>query len=517
MSFSFELRALDEAALCRLAETVAAFVKPGDLIALEGELGAGKTTFARALIRNLVGDAEAEIPSPTFTLVQTYDSPRMAIAHLDLYRLSDPSEVDELGLDALLKAGLALVEWPSHAGDRLPVDRLTIALADAAKDDGDIDTELRDVTFTGTGQSESRTRRLAAIIAVLDAAGWRGEGSSIHYLQGDASARGYALLEAPGRAKAVLMDWPRQPDGPPIRDGRPYSRIAHLAEDVKPFVAVADALRRAGIAAPRIEAADLNNGLLVIEHLGNGVYGEALKRGCDQSVLWSTAIDVLLHLRHVRADLALPVTGAENYVLPLYDAEALAIEVSLLPDWLWPHARRAQMPGDLRREFDGLWDDLIARLTVLKTGWVLRDFHSPNLIWRPDREGIDRVGVIDFQDALQGHAAYDLVSLLQDARVDVPLELADELLDRYCAEAALSDTSFDEPELRFAFAALGAQRATKILGIFARLAVRDCKPAYLAHMPRVAGYLARSLEHPQLDGLARFCHRHVLPLVQSST
>lgn len=512
MTTTYRLAPRDEPGLRRLAEIVAAVVRPGDLIALQGDLGAGKTTFARALIRKLLAEPDAEVPSPTFTLVQNYVAPRMHVSHLDLYRITDACEIDELGLDAALANGIALVEWPERAGALLPRERITIALADATHGDGTSDASRREVSITGSGVGAARAARIAAIADLLRRTGWDKDGGAIDYLQGDASARAYARLRMPGRADAVLMDWPRQPDGPPIRNGLPYSRIAHLAEDVRPFVAIADALRAAGVCAPRIEAADLDDGLLVIEHLGDGVYGEALRRGADQAELWTAAVEVLLHLRRVPADRPLPVPGADPHVLPRYDADALGIEVSLLPEWLWRHARGAAMPDDMRSEFDALWHDVIARLAALPSGWTLRDFHSPNLIWRPDRAGLDRVGVIDFQDAMQGHAAYDLVSLLQDARVDVPPALQDALLDRYCSTARAQEPGFDEAELRFAYAALGAQRATKILGIFARLARRDGKPAYLAHMPRVAGYLRRSLAHPELAALAAFNARHVAPL-----
>jgi aminoglycoside/choline kinase family phosphotransferase len=140
--------------------------------------------------------------------------------------------------------------------------------------------------------------------------------------------------------------------------------------------------------------------------------------------------------------------------------------------------------------------------------WVLRDYHSPNLLWLPEREGIARVGVIDFQDAMRGPPAYDLVSLLQDARVDVAPELEAAVFDHYCAAVTARQTGFDRDAFAFAYAALGAQRNTKILGIFARLAKRDGKPAYLRHIPRLWGYLERDLAHPQLAGLKRWYDRH---------
>lgn len=506
------LHSLDETALAYLAQAIASFAHVGDLIALQGDLGAGKTTFARAFIRSLVGNADEEIPSPTFTLVQTYETPRLPIAHFDLYRLADPQELTELGLDDTLNNSVTLVEWPERADGLLPRDVLTVHIVDAA----DENPNHRDVTIHGTGAMAARAERLIYALDLLKRAGWRGVDATISYLQGDASARRYARLTRPHTSppphSAVLMDWPRQPDGPPIRDALPYSRIAHLAEDVRPFVAVAKALHGAGIAAPSVLASSLDACFLVIDDLGDGVYGRELANGADQETLWRAALDVLLHLRSVPADVPLPVSENETWQLPRYDAGAMAIEIDLLADWLWPFAAGTEMPTSLREEYSRIWSNVISSLQKLPTGWTLRDYHSPNLIWRPHESGLARVGVIDFQDAMQGPLAYDLASLLQDARVDVPAALEARLLDEYCSRTRQAEPAFDEPSFRFAYAALGAQRATKILGIFARLARRDGKPQYVAHMPRVWGYLARCLHHPRMSDMKSFYDAHVFAL-----
>ncbi len=495
-----------------LAQVMAAFARPRDLIALEGDLGAGKTTFARAFIRSLAGDDELEIPSPTFTLVQSYATPRLDVAHYDLYRLSDESELAELGLDDALARGIALVEWPERGGALLPTDRLTVRFSDVRLPDGSIDPDARDIEIVSGAGMSARAERLMRIIAFIEAAGWGGGDVDVAYLQGDASARRYARLGRVGNGTAVLMDWPRQPDGPPIRDGKPYSRIAHLAEDVRPFVAVADRLRAFGVATPRILAAELDTGLLLLEDLGDRVFGRELAAGSDQEMLWRAALDVLIALRAAPADAPMPVAGAQSWTLPRYDRGAMTIETELLSDWLWPFATGQEMPGPLKSDYKALWASLIDTLQALPTGWALRDFHSPNLIWQPQHTGLARVGVIDFQDAMQGPLAYDVVSLLQDARVDVASILEQRLLAHYCAAARSLGPGFDEDGFRFAYAALGAQRNTKILGIFARLAVRDSKPQYVAHMPRIWGYLRRCLQHPQLAALKSFYDAHVFAL-----
>ena len=160
-----------------------------------------------------------------------------------------------------------------------------------------------------------------------------------------------------------------------------------------------------------------------------------------------------------------------------------------------------------RSEFERLWREALEDISEAQTGWVLRDFHSPNLLWQAGAEGTDRIGLIDFQDAMIGSTAYDVASIVQDARVDISPALQMALLDRYCA-VRTEQGGFDEDAFRRAFAILAAQRATKILGIFVRLDQRDGKPAYLAHIARLQAYLRDSLAHPALTGLAAWYAEH---------
>jgi len=499
MPASHVLESLDEAQLVRLGEDLAFMARRGDLMTLSGELGAGKTTLARAIIRALLNNPGEEIPSPTFTLVQTYETPRMPVAHLDLYRLGAPEELDELGLDLALSHGIAIVEWPERAGDLLPADRLEVRIDDPSGDTEGGGTGRR-VTLMGRGEWAPRLQRLVAMRALIEGCDGGGD-RELRYLQGDASARRYGRVRGPHRPNAILMDAPRQPDGPAIRNGLPYSQLAHLAEDVRPFVAVAHALRSAGLTVPCIRAQDLENGFLLIDDLGDRVFGAEIVAGtADQATLWRAATDVLLALRDAPPPNGLPVPGDGEHRVSAYDAEAMAIETELLTDWYWPALHGKAIPEEQRTRFVALWREIIPRLAAMDPAWVLRDYHSPNLLWLPEREGIARVGVIDFQDAMRGPAAYDLVSLLQDARVDVAPELEAELFEHYCTGAAARG-GFDRDQFAFAYAALGAQRNTKILGIFARLAKRDGKPGYLRHIPRLWGYLERNLAHPELYSL----------------
>jgi aminoglycoside/choline kinase family phosphotransferase len=303
------------------------------------------------------------------------------------------------------------------------------------------------------------------------------------------------------------MNSPKRADGPPVRDGKPYSQIAHLAEDVTPFIAMAGALRARGLSAPAIFAADRAAGLLVLEDLGNElvVGGEP---PAPIEARYAVATDVLAALHRERLPETLPVEPGVDYALPRYDMEALLIEVELLTDWYLPklEARLSDAKRDL---YMALWRDALLPVVEAPATWVLRDFHSPNLLWLPEREGIARIGLLDFQDAVLGSAGYDLASLLQDARVDVPEMMEIALLSRYTRARLAAQPDFDAPGFARAYATLAAQRASKILGIFARLDRRDGKPQYLRHLPRVWGYLQRSLAHPALAPLAAWYRANV--------
>ncbi len=485
---------VSEADMAQLAAHLAPFLHKGDCLALEGDLGTGKTTFARALIRALLGPhAPDDIPSPSFALLQTYDGPRFPIFHFDFYRISDPEEARELGWDEALASGLVLAEWPERLASELPPDRLHMRISETET------PNERLVTFVGLGRWRDRLARLQAIETFLHAQGW-GEARRAH-LQGDASHRAYVRLTR-GDETALLMDAPPQPDGPPIYDGRSYSQVAHLAEDVGPFVAISQYLRAAGFSTPEIYAVDQHHGLVLLEDLGDQLFGVLIKQRSDDAVteLYDAAISVLVALRRVP-----PIAG-----LPAYDREALEIELSLLGDWFWPLVFGSPMSHTVKDAFFGLWEELITVLLAGETDkWVLRDFHSPNLLWLPERQGVARVGLIDFQDALRGHGAYDLVSLLQDARLDVPPTREAWGLTTYCRAAAAVDPDFAEEAFRRDYAFLGAHRASKVLGIFARLAQRDGKRGYLAHMPRVLDYLRRNLAHPDLASLRHWYDTHL--------
>ncbi|ADZ72616.1 bifunctional tRNA (adenosine(37)-N6)-threonylcarbamoyltransferase complex ATPase subunit type 1 TsaE/phosphotransferase [Polymorphum gilvum] len=480
----------DEAATVRLAEDLAAILAPGDVVTLSGDLGAGKSTFCRALLRALADDPDLEVPSPTFTLVQHYDLPRLPVAHVDLYRIEDPEELDELGLDEGLETGAALIEWPERAQGRIPAGALSITLAQA----GGPDQRTATIRWQG-GDWGVRLARSFAIRALLGRSGW--PAAQRRHLKGDASARSYERIRQDGRT-AVMMNAPALYAEPQLGAELSYSQIVHLAQDVRPFVAVGSELRRRGFGAPDILAADMDLGLLLLEDLGaKGIVaeGEPVPERYEEA----TRLLARMHGQSWPESVSLP--DGTSYRMPAYSRRALLAEADLFLDWYVPEMTGSPAPATLRDEFHGLWQAAFERIADARTGWVLRDYHSPNLLWRAERRGIDRIGLIDFQDAVVGPVAYDVASLLLDARVPVSPALEAHLFHLYCAERQAQDADFDRDAFATTYAVMGAQRVTKILGIFVRLARRDGKPDYMKHLPRMNGYLDRVLAHPVLSAL----------------
>jgi N-acetylmuramate 1-kinase len=502
---TFSLALSNETATAHLMADLAMLIGPGDVITLSGDLGAGKTSAARALIRYLADDDAIEVPSPTFTLVQAYDLPPFPLLHADLYRINDPSELEEIGLSPLPDGTLALIEWPERAPAALPSDRIDIALSHRPA----LGSTARAAEITGYGKAAAQVARLKALRQFLDGAGYA-EAKRLR-MPGDASIRSYARLNRDDGV-VILMNFPRRPDGLAIYDGKSYSAAVHLAEDVKPFVAIDNGLRGHGLSAPAIHHGDLDAGFLITEDFGSAGFVEG-DPPAPIAERYEAATDVLAALHREALPEILPLAPQIDYAIPTFDTDALLVEIGLMLEWYLPD-RGIGPTNNLRAEFVMMWRDLLAKPAAAAKTWVLRDFHSPNLIWLGERSDVARVGIIDFQDAVLGPATYDLVSLLQDARIDVPEALELALLTRYIKARRANDDNFDPAEFAELYAIMSAQRNTRLLGTFARLNRRDGKPQYLRHQPRIWTYLNRSLAHPLLSRVREWYAANVPPPVR---
>lgn len=293
-------------------------------------------------------------------------------------------------------------------------------------------------------------------------------------LAGDASNRRYERLTDPNTGNtAVLMDAPPE-----------------TGENVRPFVKIAKYLRSQGLSAPEILAEDAENGFLLIEDLGDELFARLITQRPElERRLYEAATDVLVQL----------------YSAPVPDLEPLGPRLMAEMSGLVIRKYRTGILGtggaDLLARFENTFEDIL-RATV-KGGHVIvqRDYHAENLLWLPDRDGVARVGLLDFQDARTGHPAYDLVSLLQDARRDVPAGIEMQMIARFIAKTGVEDSGF-----RTAYSVLGVQRNLRILGVFARLSLDRGKPHYLDLIPRVWDHVIRGLDHPALAPIAGMLH-----------
>ncbi|MEL6818663.1 MAG: tRNA (adenosine(37)-N6)-threonylcarbamoyltransferase complex ATPase subunit type 1 TsaE [Pseudomonadota bacterium] len=483
-----ERRNLSQDELHILAQDVAIACQAGDSIALHGELGAGKTSFARAFIRYLA-QSDIDVPSPTFSLVQHYDELPIPVAHYDLYRLADESELDELGLEEALSSSIALIEWPERAGDLLPSASLHMSIVI-----DELDADRRHVSFNGPPTFLTRVEASFSLRSFLRDQGYAS--ATRQPLTGDASTRRYETIT--GHDKQILMVAPPQPDGPPVRDGLPYSKLAHLAEDIRPFVVVGSALCDIGIRAPSIGGFDIGQGLMLLEDLGRGTVLDDDGAPVPDRYIGAGELLAFMHGKPFKKKLS---ARGLQHELAAYNLSIFQMEAELLLDWYVP-AETGKQPGSaMRDEFMAVLQSLWSRLDTERFTILLRDYHSPNIVFDPTRHGTDQFGIIDFQDALWGPAAYDLMSLVHDARVTVASELGGKIIEIYCALRLKSDAQFDVEAFADEAAICTAQRLCKILGIFHRLNTRDGKPAYLAHLPRVRGYIEEALKQPVLAPL----------------
>ncbi|MEO0327155.1 MAG: tRNA (adenosine(37)-N6)-threonylcarbamoyltransferase complex ATPase subunit type 1 TsaE [Pseudomonadota bacterium] len=483
---SIRITTQSEDQTAQLGADIALILRAGDFIALSGDLGAGKSSLSRSIIRYLAQNSVLEVPSPSYTLCNTYEtSPK--IAHFDLYRLTDSQEIDELGWEDALQEGSILMEWAELGFESLPDNAVQIAIKISGENE-------RQFAFEGNPDLLKRIKRSLEIRSFLNENGW--ENAKRKNLTGDASTRSYETIGTSGDA-LLLMNAPAMTDGPPIKHGKPYSKIVHLAEDVKAFVAIDQLLCEMGFRAPEIPAMNLSSGLLLIENLGADLIIDADQQPIPDRYRGSIEFLNALHACTLPDQVQL-VTG-ENHIIPAYDKEAILTEVELLLDWYAPDQSNEPISQQAKQDFEVIWQDLFKIVEDQPKTLVLRDFHSPNIIWREGAKGLDRIGLIDFQDAVVGPTAYDVASLAQDARVDVSERLESELINYYIELGNLDYAGFDEEAFRTGYAIMAAQRATKVLGIFVRLDLRDGKPNYRKNIPRIEEYLRRSLQHPVLS------------------
>lgn len=332
-------------------------------------------------------------------------------------------------------------------------------------------------------------------------------------LPGDASTRRYERLTRDDGKTFMLMDQPPALESQPCRlheteDERRasgYNAMARLAAGrIEAFVAASNYLRAQGLSAPEIYEVDAANGLLISEDLGDDLFARLIERGQDETPLYLSAIEAQARLHELTPPEVLSPEGEYGWPLLSYDDLALKTGADLFIEWLPKFDASARISDEAAAEWEALWSPLRQRAEAGATAFIHRDYHAENLLWLPGRDGAARVGMIDFQDCLRAHPSWDLLSLLQDARRDVAPELEAAALDHYFSLRP----HIDRDAFMKDYAALATLNEARILGIFARLVVRDSKPKYAAFMPRMWRHIGRNLRQPGMEGLLGWFNRH---------
>ena len=335
---------------------------------------------------------------------------------------------------------------------------------------------------------------------------------------GDASTRSYRRLKR-GVEQAILMDAPVAaesaacpPEASPAERGKlGYNALARLAgPNLHAFTELAALLRKAGLHAPEIYAADADQGFSLMEDLGDALYAQVIPAGEDETALYLAAIEALVKLQS--ADQERPVS--DQYTLLDYDAVAMQAETALLTEWYWPFIKGGAPSEEALQAYREVWQACLAQLSAPGT-LVLRDYHAENILWLAGKRGLDRVGIIDFQDGLFGHGAYDVVSLLEDARRDVSEKTVSAARSRYIEAMSTRNAAFNADIFETDYAVLAAQRNAKILGIFARLVKRDGKDRYVEFMPRVRAHFAHDLARAPLSPVRDWAQHYFPELLQA--
>lgn len=331
-------------------------------------------------------------------------------------------------------------------------------------------------------------------------------------LAGDASTRRYERLYPTRGPSLIFMDQPPSVETHPCPPGASdeerralgYNALARLAAGrIEAFVACAGYLTSRGLSAPKVIAADAQVGLAVLEDLGDGLYAQLIAQGQDEAPLYDAAVDVLAVLHAERPPNMLRADGLE-WPLLAYDDVALKTAGDLFTEWLPRYNPTLCFDEAAVAEWEAIWAPIRARGEAGATVFCHRDYHAENLVWLPDRSGAARVGLLDFQDALRAHPAWDLSMLLHDARRDVSARREAACLERYFD----LHPQLDRRAFQADFHSLGALNVARILGIFSRLVVRDGKPRYAAFMPRLWAYLDRCAADPALAPLKSWLDRH---------
>ena len=469
----------------KLAEALAKFTVAGDRFYLNGTLGTGKTTFSRAFVHAL-GSKDAHVPSPTFTLVQTYDDARLPVAHVDCYRIENPDiELEALNLSPFFRDGVTLLEWADKVQTSLPPvagtdaliaeldipDALTINMSHGSDDSRDVEMfasgswAFRLERIGTFGEKENKQEHRYSEHEYMSKNGLRGH--VLTPLFQDCSLRSYSRFKT-GEGSRVLMNAP-----PGL-------------EDLATFVRHAKSLKMQGVNVPAIYEYNLEHGYAMLEDFGDTILHKALIRAPKDELLLSKAFEMLK---------AFQSTNLTD--IPRYTEDTTFAEASRFTDWYLPYAKGHATPTGARREWRNLWFDLYPQIAAMPQVPVHWDFHVGNMMVLESGE----LGLIDFQDVKLGSCAFDLACLLED-RYPVSEHVKQTLIANLAEHHGVATDAF---EAAYVLGAL--HRMFKVTGLLVRLKERDGKEDALARMGEVWQTIARLCEHPVAAPIKEYLNR----------
>lgn len=464
----------DEAATQKLAAMLARFAVVGDLVRLEGDLGAGKSTFSKYFIQAL--GHQGEVPSPTYTLVQTYEDTRVPVAHVDCYRLKEPSELEGLGLEGYRKGGILLVEWPDKGGDLVAEGQPDVVAYHINNPDnggtltikleGGSSATMRTVTLRGSKAWQHRYGLMGQFVAAGDNPIPQAlsrpvtEANRKAFLE-DEHLLGFKdyVIEGLAPEWSFRSYWRVKPKNTPfesiiLMDAPPPF------EGVEAFATVAHYYATIGLIPPYVISKDVANGYMALSDLGDTRLLEVVQGGGDEEGWYSAAVDVLTTLCQNEP----PEWGR------IYGPKDWFIETARFTDWYMPMVRGKQTSPDERAAFAAMWQPLFAKVMQVPTGLMPWDYQATNMMILGDEPKVENMGLIDIQDARIAPISQDLAILLRDIRRGQNDGLEQRMLDR-----AATTLNIDRAALQEAVEVANLQHCVRIVGGLARSAMRDGK------------------------------------------
>ena len=463
----------------KLSKELAPLLNEGGVVTLNGQIGAGKTTLAKLIIQQLTQTPLEDIVSPTFNLYHTYNKDNLEIAHYDFYRIESEMELHEIDLNESFTDKICIIEWADKFRDFLPKDRIEIFIKCTKNE--------RVYRINPLGKFREVVSNRAKIENFLG--GLDINFTELQRLPGDASKRNYYRVMSSDNTM-IVMDATQKSD---------IKNKTGLTNGIDDFIKIQEYLNSIDVRVPKLIARNKIDNIILEEDLGEYSYTDMLTKENYQK-LYNPAIKTLIHISNINHPKNISTKSNPHY-LKEFDLNIYLNEAEIFIDYYWPFIHGKQCNADKKQEFTHIMEEVYSNLTNDKT-LMLRDFHSPNLLFLENENGFRKCAVIDFQDALFGHPLYDLVSLTNDARITIDEYQEKYLIGLYKKDFPFNNFQFDSLSFMQQYHILGVQRSIKILGIFARLAILEANQNYLVHMPRIICYIKRIMQSGSIQALA---------------